>query len=166
MMKCDPHTLHVDSHYFASYISSPLGIPEQVFRDERWCALDSGIQVQWFRRGTSENCKEKGVDTALTATAVERSIRQGYDILFLLAGDGDFVPTVSVLRKYTKIVLLAWNIDWTDWMGTIRPTRVANKLVDTADRTLWMRESIDKGLRSNDVVVDRLFSCRSLRRSA
>jgi len=88
-------------------------------------ARDAEFQVEVFDRSIYTN-KEKQVDIALSTTMLENSFNHmradNGDIAVLVAGDGDFLPTIRSLQKR------AFGIRVVSWTHA-----VSRELRDTAD---------------------------------
>jgi hypothetical protein len=90
------------SHYYAS-VTGGTEVPDEV-RRALW---DLGFQPEVFRKPDPAT-KAKGVDIALARDLLTNAYFGNYDIAFLFAGDGDYVPLVTEVKRFGRIVCVAF----------------------------------------------------------
>jgi cold shock CspA family protein len=101
---------------------------------------------------------EKGIDVWLALEAFEMAIYKRFDVLALIACDGDFVPLARKLNTLdTRVMLLGWNFSFTDNSGNLRETRTSQLLLSEATYPLRMDQIIDASPDGSDPVIDALF---------
>jgi uncharacterized LabA/DUF88 family protein len=87
----------------AFYYTSVTGSDETVLEVRRSLrALDFDPVV--FKRPSDPNRKAKGVDISLTKDMLGNAFMSNYDVAFLVAGDGDYVPLVQEVKRLGKVV--------------------------------------------------------------
>ena len=101
---CTGHIQHIRernpcAQELASYIAElSIRIPKQVFHD--LLALASRHKEITVHR-------EKGVDVFLACDLVDLARRDAFDVAYLVSGDADFCPAVSIARSMGKRVFVA-----------------------------------------------------------
>ena len=64
---------------------------------------------------------EKGIDVWLALEAFELAVHKRFDVVALIAGDGDFVPLLRKLNTMgTRVMLLGWDFKYVDQNGNER----------------------------------------------
>ena len=62
-----------------------------------------------------------------------------YDVLALIAGDGDFVPLARKLNTLgTRVMLLGWDFNFTDSAGNLREMKTSQLLYGEVPYALRM----------------------------
>ena len=101
---------------------------------------------------------EKGIDVWLALEAYELSIYKQFDVLVLVACDGDFRPLLRKLNTVgTRVMLLAWDFEYTDRHSVQKLTRTAQVLLDEATYPVLMHQVIDDRSARNDQQINKLF---------
>jgi cold shock CspA family protein len=99
---------------------------------------------------------EKGIDVWLALEAYEMSIYKHFDIIVLVACDGDYVPLVRKLNTLgTHVMLISWDFDYYNENGQIRTTRTSQQLLDEVFHPVSMHQVIDG--QAQDEFVKNLF---------
>lgn len=97
--------------------------------------------------------KEVGIDVWLALEAYDLAVHKKFDVLALVACDGDYVPLVRKLNSIgTRVVLLAW-----DFRTDRSETRTSQALINECSYPLMMHEEIDNRARKGDPLIDGLF---------
>jgi cold shock CspA family protein/uncharacterized LabA/DUF88 family protein len=105
---------------------------------------------------------EKGIDVSLALEAYESALLERYDVLALIAGDGDYVPLVRKLAIVgVRVMLLGWDIKWLDENDNERETRTSQGLLDAATYPLLVSSLIDDRAQRGGVLIDNLFLRRA-----
>ena len=74
---------------------------------------------------------EKGIDVWLALEAYEMSMYKRFDVLVLIASDGDFVPLVRKLNTLgTRVMVLSWDFEYTTEEGQRMVTRTSQELLE------------------------------------
>lgn len=101
---------------------------------------------------------EKGIDVWLALEAYELAIHKRFDVIALIACDGDFLPLVRKLNTVgTRVMLLAWDFQYTDQNMQERETRTAQVLLDEVTYPVLMRQLIDDPAHQGDPLIEGLF---------
>lgn len=97
--------------------------------------------------------KEVGIDVWLALEAYDLAVHKKFDVLALVACDGDYVPLVRKLNSIgTRVVLLAW-----DFKTERSETRTSQLLINECSYPIMMHEEIDNRARQRDPIIDGLF---------
>ena len=86
------------------------------------------------------------------------AIYKRFNVLVLLACDGDYVPLARKLNTLgTRVMLLQWDFKYTDREGRERETRTAQGLIDEVTYPIAMHMLIDDRSLRDDAVISGLF---------
>jgi cold shock CspA family protein/uncharacterized LabA/DUF88 family protein len=101
---------------------------------------------------------EKGIDVSLALEAYESALLHRYDVLALIAGDGDYVPLVRKLAiAGARVMLLGWDIKWIDESENERETRTSQALLDVSTYKLLVSSIIDDRAHASSALIDGIF---------
>jgi uncharacterized LabA/DUF88 family protein/cold shock CspA family protein len=138
----------IDAHYFKGRSSAKeMGEKvqsERVFED---ILMRENIVNHYLplRYGENNTWQEKGIDVWLALEAYELAIYKQFDVLVLVAGDGDYVPLVRKLNTLgTQVMLISWDYSYYNENGTITETRTSRQLLEEVLHPIVMNERIDK----------------------
>jgi cold shock CspA family protein len=148
----------VDAHYFRGRLraadadAEDLLFKERVFDD---VLVREGVTTHYLplsREG------EKGIDVWLALEAFDLALARRFDVMVLVACDGDFQPLLRKLNTTgTRVVVLGWDFRYVDRNGNDRETRTAQVLLDEASYPVMMAPIIDDRARRNDPLINGLF---------
>jgi cold shock CspA family protein/uncharacterized LabA/DUF88 family protein len=149
----------IDSHYFRGRSSvKDLGEKvqsERIFED---ILMRENIVTHYLPlRYSGENgvAQEKGIDVWLALEAYELSNHKHFDILVLVAGDGDYVPLVRKLHTLgTQVMLLCWDFSYHNENGDLVETRTSRQLLEEVFFPVMMYQRINEG---NNEYIKNLF---------
>jgi len=163
-MSLDPNYCQVvDAHYFRGRLSAEDAEKRDVLLKERKfddALMHAGVTTHYLPLGAEG---EKGVDVWLALEVYELAFYKRFDMVVLVAGDGDFLPLVRKLNTLgVQVMLLAWDFRFIDGRGNVRETRTAQSLLNAVTYPVRMHEVID----GDDPMIDNLFLTRPLERSA
>lgn len=148
----------VDAHYFRGRLSAAEAEKRNALLGER--AFDdvlmrAGVTTHYLPMGPQG---EKGVDVWLSLEAFELAIYKRFDLVVLVAGDGDFVPLVRKLNTLgTRVLLLGWDFEYTDAEGRVRTTKTSQALLEEVTYPVLMHQVIDDRTLRNDRLVNGIF---------
>jgi cold shock CspA family protein len=101
---------------------------------------------------------EKGIDVWLALEAYELAIYKRFDILVLIACDGDYVPLVRKINTVgSQVMLLSWDFKYEDENNNPRETRTSQSLLEEVSYYVPMQERIDSRTSSSDPLVNNLL---------
>jgi cold shock CspA family protein/uncharacterized LabA/DUF88 family protein len=149
----------IDAHYFKGRSSArELGEKvqnERVFEDilMRENIVTHYLPLRYV--GENNTAQEKGIDVWLALEAYELSIYKHFDILALVAGDGDYVPLVRKLHTLgTQVVLLCWDFSYHNEDGYLVETKTSRQLLEEVFHPVPMYQHINQG---DNEYIDELF---------
>jgi uncharacterized LabA/DUF88 family protein/cold shock CspA family protein len=141
------HCQIIDAHYFKGRSSAKeMGEKvqsERIFED---ILMRENIVTHYLplRFGENNIWQEKGIDVWLALEAYELAIYKRFDVLVLVAGDGDYVPLVRKLNTLgTQVMLISWNYSYYNESGVISETRTSRQLLEEVLYPVVMNERID-----------------------
>jgi cold shock CspA family protein/uncharacterized LabA/DUF88 family protein len=139
----------IEAHYFKGRSSArELGEKvqsERVFEDilMRENIVTHYLPLRYV--GENNTAQEKGIDVWLALEAYELSIYKHFDILVLVAGDGDYVPLVRKLHTLgTQVVLLCWEFAYHNEDGFLMETKTSRQLMEEVFHPVLMHQHIDQ----------------------
>jgi len=154
----------VDSHYFRGRLNATEAQQrgsvlyyDRVFDD---ILMSSGVTTHYSPlRGNSGRKGEKGIDVWFALEAYESAVLRKLDVVVLIASDGDYVPLVRKLHGLgTRVVILAWDFEFTTENGSQMVTRTSQDLLEEASNPIMMNRIIDEPRTAGEKsLVDDLF---------
>ena len=148
----------VDAHYFRGRPRAQeaeargLLLRERQFDD---ILMREGVITHYLPLGPDG---EKGIDVWLALETYELAIYKRFDVIVLIACDGDFLPLVRKLNALgTRVMLLGWGFAYIDQSGKERETRTAQVLLEEVTYPVLMHHIIDDRSRKGDPRIDQLF---------
>ncbi len=153
----------VDARYFRGRLSAAeassrekLIYHERVFDD---ILVSSGVTTHYLPvRTYAGRSQEKGIDVWLALEAYELSIYKNFNVVVLIAGDGDYVPLVRKLNTLgIRVMVLGWDFDTVNEFGKQFSTRTSHDLMEEATHPIEMHRTIDDPACENDPIVTGLF---------
>jgi len=138
----------IDAHYFKGRSSArDLGEKvqsERVFED---ILMRENIVSHYLplRFGDNNVVQEKGIDVWLALEAYELAIYKHFDILVLVAGDGDYVPLVRKLHTVgTQVMLVCWDFSYHNENGDVVETKTSRQLQEEVFFPVFMHHKIEQ----------------------
>jgi uncharacterized LabA/DUF88 family protein/cold shock CspA family protein len=138
----------IDAHYFKGRSSAKeLGEKvqsERVFED---ILMRENIVSHYLplRFGDNNTVQEKGIDVWLALEAYELAIYKHFDILVLVAGDGDYVPLVRKLHTVgTQVMLICWDFSYHNENGDVVETKTSRQLQEEVFFPVLMCQRIEQ----------------------
>ncbi len=153
----------VDAHYFRGRLSAQEAHQrgavlywDRVFDD---ILMSAGVTTHYLPlKNTNGRREEKGIDVWLALEAYENAVYKHFDVVVLIASDGDFLPLVRKLNTIgTRVMILSWDFEFTNDMGKMMVTRTSQDLLEEASYPVPMHEIIDNRLRRNDPLITNIF---------
>lgn len=153
----------VDIHYFRGRLSAQEASQkgealywERVFDD---ILMAQGVTTHYLPLRTVAGKKEeKGVDVWLALEAFELAFYKRFNVLVLIASDGDYVPLVRKLNTLgTRVMVLSWDFEYTTPTGQKLITRTSQQLLEEVTYPIAMQEVIDNRVRKNEPLINNLF---------
>jgi len=161
----------VDAHYFRGRLNAREASQradtlywDRVFDD---ILMSVGITTHYLPLKTVYGRREeKGIDVWLALEAFELAFYKRFDVLVLIAADGDYVPLVRKLNTLgTRVMALSWDFEYTTDMGKRMVTRTSQDLLEEVSYPISMHEVIDNRVKRNDPLINNLFVQNESRRN-
>ncbi|GAB4396543.1 MAG: hypothetical protein OHK0053_10850 [Microscillaceae bacterium] len=153
----------VDAHYFRGRLSAQEASQrgdtlywDRVFDD---ILMSQGVTTHYLPlRIIGGRREEKGIDVWLALEAFEQAFYKRFDVLVLIASDGDYIPLVRKVNTLgTRVMVLSWDFEYTSENGQKYVTRTSQELLEEVSYPVAMHEIIDNRVRRNDPVIGNLF---------
>ena len=140
----------IDAHYFKGRsLAKDMGEKvqsERVFEDILMRENIVSYYLPLRYAGEGSIGQEKGIDVWLALEAYELAIYKHFDILVLIAGDGDYVPLVRKLHTLgTQVMLICWDFSYHNEIGDIVETKTSRQLLSEVFFPVQMCQKIDQG---------------------
>jgi len=153
----------VEAHYFRG--RSPKSGSEKAIVGERYfedALTREGVDLHYLPlvRGANNELKEKGIDVSLALDAYKKAAAKTFDILVLIAGDGDYLPLVRELQTMNTpidVMLLSWDYECSN--GDV--TMTSQDLLEEVKYPVQMAIVIDDRLNLKNPVISGLFEVRT-----
>jgi len=102
--------------------------------------------------------REKGVDVLMALETFELCMYKRYDVVVLVASDGDHLPLVRKLHGLgSKTMLLGWNFEFINENGKIHSTKVSGDMLKEVSYPLNMSELIERDIESSNPIMADMF---------
>ena len=154
----------VEAHYFRGR-STKAGsekaiVGERFFED---ALTREGVNLHYLPlvRGSNNELKEKGIDVSLALDAYKKAAAKTFDVLALIAGDGDYLPLVRELQAIAApidVMLLSWDFECSNGEITI----TSQDLLEEVKYPIQMSSVIDDRLNIKNQIISGLFEPRQL----
>ncbi len=151
-----------DAHFFRGRLSATEARDkDRLFHDRLLddILMNLGVQTHYMALKTRDGrLQEKGIDVWLSLEALELALHKTLDVVVLIAGDSDYVPLIRKLNTVgTRVMLLNWDFKYEDFKGETRVTRASQQLLEQVTYPVAMHDVIDRGLQTQDEIVEALF---------
>lgn len=158
----------IDAHYFRGRLSAfEAKEANKLFAERQFddILMNEGVVTHYLPIRTRRDRRiEKGIDVYMALECYELSLHKEYDVVVLIASDGDFAPLVRKLNTLgVKTMLLSWDLEYNDENGNPRETRTAQDLLEEVTYPVYMHEEIDSRLSTSNTVINNLFLATSER---
>jgi uncharacterized LabA/DUF88 family protein/cold shock CspA family protein len=157
------HCHIVDAHYFRGRLNAADASQkgnqlyyERVFDD---ILMSEGVTTHYFPvKSINGQRQEKGIEVWLSLEAFELAFYKHFDIVVLIASDGDYAPLARKLNSLgTRVMLLSWDFEFRDDYGNQKVTRTSQDLLDVATYPIAMHELINNRNNTESTVINNLF---------
>jgi uncharacterized LabA/DUF88 family protein/cold shock CspA family protein len=164
-----PNLCHlIDAHFFRGRFSARDANekPNQLYYDRVFddVLMYNNVRSHYLPvKDLMGRKREKGIDVLMALETYELCMLKRYDVVVLVASDGDHVPLVRKLHALgCKTMLLGWDFEFTDQeSGEQQITRTSTDLWNEVSYPLPMHDLIDEGLKEDDPLVRDLFVAQS-----
>lgn len=158
----------VDAHYFRGRLNAQeasqkgnLLYYDRVFDD---ILMSEGVITHYLPVKTFfGNKQDREIDVWLVLEAFELALFKKFDVLVLIASDGDYVPLVRKLNSLgTRVMVLSWDFEFTNDEGQKVVTKTSQDLLKEVSYPVAMHDIIDNGLLDEEPLISQLFVQPSL----
>lgn len=153
----------VDAHYFRGRLGAyetaqreKQLLYERVFDD---ILTNEGVTTHYLPIrifGTSRS--ESNTEVWLSLEAYELTLHKRFDVVVLIASDGDYTPLVRKLNTLgTRVMLVHWEFSYVDDLGRERVSQTSRDLVAESAYPIALHTLIDESEEGEDATIDALF---------
>lgn len=161
----------VDAHYFRGRLNANEASQQgnSLYYDRMFDDILSseGVTTHYLPVKTSQSGTkhEKGIDVWLALEAFELAFYKRFNVLVLIASDGDYVPLIRKLNTLgTRVMVLSWDFEYTNDYGKEMVTRTSQDLLEEVTYPVAMHEIIDNRVKKNEPLINNLFVPQSKQR--
>ena len=154
----------VDAHYFRGRLTAneAKATGQTLYYDRLFDDILSseGVTTHYLplRSKQGGGKQEKGIDVWLALEAFEQAFYKRFNVLVLIACDGDYVPLIRKLNALgTRVMVLSWDFEYTNDNGKSMTTRTSQELLEEVTYPIAMHEIIDNRVRKNERLINGLF---------
>jgi cold shock CspA family protein/uncharacterized LabA/DUF88 family protein len=154
----------VDAHYFRGRLNANEALTrgnllyyDRIFDD---ILMAEGVTTHYLPVKTSQAGyrQEKGIDVWLALEAFELAFYKRFNVVVLIAADGDYVPLIRKLNSLgTRVMVLSWDFEYTTIDGHKMITRTSQELLEEVTYPIAMHEIIENRVRKNEPLINNLF---------
>lgn len=148
----------VDAHYFRGRLTAYEAnnrnklLSDRIFDD---ILMREGVVTHYL---PLSNSGEKGIDVWLALEAFELAQHKKFNVVVLIACDGDYIPLVRKINTLgTRVMVLGWDFEYQDENGNTRTTTTSVGLLEEVTYPIPMHEIIDNKTQRNNSIVNDLF---------
>ena len=161
-----------DAHYFRRRLSSHEAeqsnrlFSERLFED---ILISEGVITHYLPLRTYDGRREeKGIETWMALEAYELAIHKKFDVVVLIACDGDYVPLVKKLNNIgARVMVLGWDFEFTDNRnGQVRTTITSADLLRESTYPVPMHALINDKTNWKRLNIESLFVAKETRPEA
>jgi uncharacterized LabA/DUF88 family protein/cold shock CspA family protein len=154
----------VDAHYFRGRLSAQEASQrgdtlyyDRVFDD---ILMSEGITTHYFPIKTfpDGSRQEKGIDVWLALEAYEQALYKKFNVVVLIASDGDYVPLARKLNTLgTRVMVLGWDFEFFNEHNVRITTRTSQDLLEVVTYPVQMSKMIDDRVQGSSPLINNLF---------
>ncbi|MFN4080695.1 MAG: NYN domain-containing protein [Saprospiraceae bacterium] len=139
----------VDAHYFRGRLSAQDASNEgnRLYYDRLFddILMMEGVTTHYLPvRNIGGVRQERGIDVWLALEAFEMAVLKKYNVVAIIASDGDYVPLMRKLNTLgTRVMLLSWDYEFYDEEGRRKSTITSQYLWNAATYPMAMHEFIE-----------------------
>ncbi len=161
----------VDAHYFRGRLNAfdAANQGNTLYYDRMFDDILSseGVTTHYLPIKTAQSGMrfEKGIDVWLALEAFEQTFYKKFNVVVLIAADGDYVPLIRKLNSLgTRVMVLSWDFEYTNDYGKQMTTRTSQDLLEEVTYPIAMHEIIDNRVKRNEPLINNIFVPRSSER--
>lgn len=152
----------VDAHYFRGRMTiSDTSSPNKLLSDRLFddVLMTEGVITHYLPlKSRGGKLEEKGIDVWLALESFELALYKKYNVVVLVASDGDYVPLVRKLNTLgTRVMVLSWDFEFRTDAGKEMVTRTSQDLLEEVTYAVPMHEIIENRAKRNDPIINNIF---------
>ena len=154
----------IDAHFFRGRFSAKETSerPKQLFYDRVFdeVMMRHRVQLHYLPIKDFNGQKhEKGIDVMMALETFDLARLKLFDVVVLVASDGDYVPLVTKLHSLgCKTMLLGWDYEYHhEEKDEIQVTKTSTELWNTVSYPLEMSTIINEGIKGGDEIIEDMF---------
>lgn len=162
------HCQIVDAHYFRGRLAAgeAQNRGNQLYFDRVFddILMHEGVTTHYIPVRSSQNGFkfDKDINVWLALEAYEQTFHKRFDVVVIIASDGDYVQLCRKLNTLgASVMLLSWDFEFTDDYGNNRVTKTSQDLLNTVTYPISMHDMINDN--PNDPWIDDLFVAKDPR---
>jgi cold shock CspA family protein len=153
----------VDAHYFRGRLNardaSQKG--DQLYFDRVFddILMSEGVTTHYLPiRNHYGSRFDREIDVWLALEAFEMASYKHFDILVLIASDGDYVPLIRKLNTLgTRVMVVSWDFEYFDDEGRKFSTRTSQDLLQEVTYPIALHEVIEEHIGDDEGIINDLF---------
>ncbi|SPB14189.1 hypothetical protein NOV72_01438 [Caballeronia novacaledonica] len=135
----------IDAHYFRGRFSAQKSSEKALFNERVVDDMLMRENVTAHYLPMNFVGKEKGVDVWLALEAFELAIYKQFDVVVLIASDGDYIPLARKLKTLgIRVMTVSWFFTFETASGEIKVARPSQMLLKEVNYSIAMSEVIDR----------------------
>ncbi|MEA5534279.1 NYN domain-containing protein [Crocosphaera sp. XPORK-15E] len=151
----------VDAHYFRGRLSAGEASQNQLYYDRVFddILMSEGVITHYLPlKNLGGKKEEKGIDVWLALEAFELAFYKRFNVLVLIACDGDYVPLIKKLNTLgTRVMVLSWDFEYVNEFNNQMTTKTSQYLLKEVTYPVAMQEIIGDRKQNNDPLINNLF---------
>ncbi|MBU1320181.1 MAG: NYN domain-containing protein [candidate division Zixibacteria bacterium] len=157
----------IEAHYFRGRLSAQTASATDQLEKERIfddVLIKTGILTHYLPLDETNYPRpvEKGVDVLLSVESLDLAYHRQFDVVVLVACDGDYVSLVKKLNGMgARVMLLGWDFsyEFDTESGSRRreQTRVSQSLINAVTYPMMLSRLIDDRTAQRDSLINGLF---------
>jgi cold shock CspA family protein len=147
----------VDAHYFRGRLSAVDARQRNALYNERvfdHVLMNEGVVTHYLPLGSHG---EKSIDIWYALEVYEQAVAGKFDVVVLVASDGNFVALARKLNALgVRVMVLGWDFS-VESNGVTKETVTSQRLLSEVSYPLLMSDLVNQGLVDNDPAIEALF---------
>lgn len=152
----------VDCHLFKGRLYAGEASENQIYYDRVFddILMSEGVVTHYLplRSSWSGKKMEKGIDVWLALEAYELCVIKQFDVVVLIASDGDYAPLIRKINSLgSRMMVLCWEFDFTNEEGNTIYTRTSHELLNEASYPVMMHKVVDNPIGRYIGLINNIF---------
>ncbi len=161
----------VDCHLFKGRLYAGEATENQIYYDRVFddILMSEGVVTHYLplRSSWSGKKMEKGIDVWLALEAYELCVLKHFDVVVLIASDGDYAPLIRKVNSLgSRMMVLSWEFDFINEEGNTVYTRTSHELLNEASYPIAMHKIIENPDEEYASIIKNIFVQGSIKSDA